>query len=336
MLPTLEWTGDFLRLLDQTLLPTQTVYLACTDEKQVWDAIKRLVVRGAPAIGVSAAYGVYLGIRNTPVNDIRTKLDEVCKYLATSRPTAVNLFWALDRIQKVAAAVDKASLAQRVLEECHAIRDEDIACCRKIGEHGLDLLLKTTNHRPIHILTHCNAGSLATVAYGTALAPVYLGHEKGIGFHVYSDETRPLLQGSRITVFELQQAGIPVTLQCDNMVASLLGEKRIDAIIVGADRIAANGDTANKVGTHGLAIIAKRFNIPFFVAAPMSTVDRKLASGAGIPIEHRKSEEVTHPLGLQIAPEGIEVYNPAFDVTPAELISAIITDKGVLRAPFAF
>jgi len=334
MIHTLEWTGNALRLLDQTLLPTQTVFVDLTDEKQVWDAIKRLVVRGAPAIGVSAAFGAYLGVRGS--DSPRARLAEVCKYLATSRPTAVNLFWALDRVQRVCSDVSDEQIPERVLRECKTMFDEDIATCKKIGEHGFKLLRSLSQTQPIHVMTHCNAGSLATVMYGTALAPVYFGTEQGVKFHVYADETRPLLQGSRITAYELKQAGIPVTVQCDNMAASLMREKRIDAIIVGADRIAANGDAANKIGTYGLAIIAKRFNIPFFVAAPMSTIDATLKSGDEIPIEHRGEDEVTRPQGVRIAPEGIEVYNPAFDVTPNELVSAIITEKGVFRGPYHF
>lgn len=334
MLHTLEWTGDSLRLLDQTKLPTQTTYVELTDEKQVWDAIKRLVVRGAPAIGVAAAFGAYLGIRKSPAP--RQKLREVCDYLATSRPTAVNLFWALERVQRVVRELPDDQISPRVLAECKVMFDEDISTCRMIGENGLKLLQSLSNAQPMNIVTHCNAGSLATVMYGTALAPIYLGNEMGVKFHVFANETRPLLQGSRITAYELQKEGIPVTLQCDNMAASLMREKRIDAVIVGADRIAANGDTANKIGTCGLSIIARQFNVPFIVAAPTSTIDAKLISGDQIPIEHRGEDEVTRPLGLQIAPDGIDVYNPAFDVTPAQFITAIVTEKGIFFGPYSF
>jgi len=334
MFYTLEWTGEALRLLDQTKLPTQTIYVDLVDDKQVWDAIKRLVVRGAPAIGVAAAFGAYLGVRGSA--QPRQCLREVCEYLATSRPTAVNLFWALDRVQRVCGEVPDQEIPSRVLAECKTMFDEDIATCRKIGENGLRLLQSISTQQPMNIVTHCNAGSLATVMYGTALAPIYLGHEQGVKFHVFADETRPLLQGSRITAYELQKEGIPVTLQCDNMVASLMREKRIDAVIVGADRIAANGDTANKIGTCGLAIIARQFNVPFIVAAPTSTIDATLPTGDKIPIEHRGEDEVTRPLGLQIAPQGIDVYNPAFDVTPAQFITAIVTERGVHAAPYLF
>jgi methylthioribose-1-phosphate isomerase len=335
MLYTLEWTGESLRLLDQTKLPTETTYVDLTNEREAWDAIKRLVVRGAPAIGVAAAFGAYLGVRGSQLP--RQRLREVCEYLATSRPTAVNLFWALDRIQRVVADISEDQISDRVLQECRTMFDEDIATCRKIGENGLKLLQSLSNQQPMNIITHCNAGSLATVMYGTALAPIYLGHEQGMKFHVFADETRPLLQGSRITAYELQKEGIPVTLQCDNMAASLMREKRIDAVIVGADRIAANGDTANKIGTCGLAIIARQFNVPFIVAAPTSTIDASLESGDRIPIEHRNSDEVTNPLGkVRIAPEGIEVYNPAFDVTPAQFISAIVTERKIHLAPYQF
>lgn len=335
MLYTLEWTGESLRLLDQTKLPTETTYVDLTNEREAWDAIKRLVVRGAPAIGVAAAFGAYLGVRGS--QSPRQRLREVCEYLATSRPTAVNLFWALDRIQRVVADISEDQISNRVLQECKTMFDEDIATCRKIGENGLKLLQSLSNQQPMNIITHCNAGSLATVMYGTALAPIYLGHEQGMKFHVFADETRPLLQGSRITAYELQKEGIPVTLQCDNMAASLMREKRIDAVIVGADRIAANGDTANKIGTCGLAIIARQFNVPFIVAAPTSTIDASLESGDRIPIEHRNSDEVTNPLGkVRIAPEGIEVYNPAFDVTPAQFISAIVTERKIHLAPYQF
>src|SRR3954454_14614428 len=258
MLRPITWTGTCLRLLDQTMLPAETVYLDITDEKQMYDAIRRLVVRGAPAIGVAAAFGAYLGVRNFTDDNVEiflARLKEVCDYLATSRPTAVNLFWALDRI--------KRTPREKILDECLAMLEEDARCCRAIGEHGVKLLQSIKRREPMNILTHCNAGSLATVRYGTALAPIYLGIEQGMQFHVYADETRPLLQGSRITAYELHQSGVPVTVLCDNMAATLMSDKKIDAIIVGADRIAANGDTANKIGTHGVAILAKHFGVPF-------------------------------------------------------------------------
>jgi methylthioribose-1-phosphate isomerase len=346
---TLSWSGSALRLLDQTRLPGETVYVEITDEKQAWDAIRRLVVRGAPAIGVAGAFGAYLGIArgaDSTVAGLIARLEGVCDYLAGSRPTAVNLFWALDRLRAVArsAAVPNAradDVKRRILDECLAMLEEDKRSCHAIGENGLKVLdelardgERSHGSRPIHLLTHCNAGSLATVAYGTALAPIYVGVERGRAFHVYADETRPLLQGSRITAYELSSAGIPVTVLCDNMAASLMSQKRIDAVIVGADRIAANGDTANKIGTMGVAILARHFGVPFLVAAPISTIDLKCRAGADIPIEQRDASEVTRPFGHQTAPDGVDVYNPAFDVTPADFIHAIITDRGVARAPY--
>jgi len=358
MLQTLSWTGDSLRLLDQTKLPTRTEYLDITDEKQMWDAIKRLVVRGAPAIGVAAAFGAYLGVRDFDgdVHALMLRLSEVCDYLATSRPTAVNLFCALKRIQSVAeegfpVAATPASpclaqasqlqgrttsnIKQRILDECLAMLDEDTAICRAIGKHGAELLRTISSKNSQNILTHCNAGSLATVAYGTALAPIYFGIEQGMRFHVYADETRPLLQGSRLTAYELRQNHVPVTVLCDSMAASLMSAGKIDACIVGTDRVAANGDVANKIGTLGVAIIAKHFSVPFFVAAPTSSIDLSLSTGREIPIEHRDAREVSHGFGSQTAPDQIEVFNPAFDVTPAELVTAIITEHGVVHPPYA-
>jgi methylthioribose-1-phosphate isomerase len=331
MLPTLTWTGSALRLLDQTKLPTRVEFVDIVDEKQMWDAIKRLVVRGAPAIGVSAAFGAFLGVRGCKANR-RSRLSAVCAYLATSRPTAVNLFWALDRIQRVA---QEDITDERLLRECLTMLDEDRACCRAIGEHGFALLKQLAGERDVfHVHTHCNAGSLATVAYGTALAPIYVGQERGAKFHVFADETRPLLQGSRITATELSQAGVDVTVLCDGMAASLMRERRVDAVFVGADRIARNGDAANKIGTFQLAIVAKHFGVPFVVLAPTSTIDASLDSGEKIPIEHRDPAEVVRPYGIATAPEGVAVYNPAFDVTPAELITAIVTDTGCHFPPF--
>ena len=331
MLKPIEWTGSSVRLLDQTQLPRQTVYVEITDEKQMHDAIRRLVVRGAPAIGVAAAFGVYLGVRNATPQELPRRVKEVCDHLATSRPTAVNLFWALERIKKIATS------PQRILDECLAMIEEDHKVCRAIGEHGLKLLENLKSEiSDFTILTHCNAGGLATAGYGTALAPIYLGVERGRKFHVYADETRPLLQGSRITAYELQQNNVPVTLICDSMAAAVLAQKKIDAVIVGADRIAANGDTANKIGTLSVAIAAKHFGVPFFVAAPTSTIDRNTATGADIPIEQRSPDEVSQIAHHPTAPREIDIYNPAFDVTPAALISAIITEKGVVEPPFDF
>jgi methylthioribose-1-phosphate isomerase len=341
MLQTITWTGQAARLLDQTKLPTETVYVDITDEKQMWDAIKRLVIRGAPAIGVAAAFGVYLGVRGWPDNDPAgywKRLDEVCKYLATSRPTAVNLFWAIERIHRAAQSVQTETTSaqivhvskQRIFDEALAMLEEDNRICRSIGEHGVKLLEHlAASHGRINLLTHCNAGGLATVRFGTALAPIYVGAERGLKFHVFADETRPLLQGSRITAFELQQNGIPVTVICDNMAASVMAEGKVSAVIVGTDRVAANGDVANKIGTLAVAILARHYNIPFYVAAPTSSIDLSLATGKQIPIEQRDPAEITQGLGKITAPAGVDVFNPAFDVTPAELVTAIITENGV-------
>ena len=338
MLQTITWTGQSVRLLDQTRLPTETVYVDVTDERQMWDAIRRLVVRGAPAIGVAAAFGVYLGVRNVDGGreQLLARLAEVVEYLGTSRPTAVNLFWALDRMRRVAGeGGDPALIKARLLDEAVLMIEEDNRVCRAIGEHGAKLLAEFGDaHRPIELLTHCNAGGLATVKYGTALAPIYVGAEQGMTFHVWADETRPLLQGSRITAFELKQNGIPVTVICDGMAASVMGQGKVQAVIVGADRIAANGDVANKIGTLGVAILARHYSIPFFVAAPTSTIDRALGSGQQIPIEQRAAIEISNGFGRPTAPPDVEFFNPAFDVTPDDLVSAIITENGVARAPY--
>ena len=361
MLQTLSWTGAALKLLDQTRLPTETLYVECLDERQVWDAIKRLVVRGAPAIGVAAAFGVYLGVREYSPPELLqfyTRLNEVADYLATSRPTAVNLFWALERMRRVARKAGRDThrlesresiemIKSRLLRECEAMIEEDNRVCRAIGRHGLELLKelhasrysaapfpRPAEGRPIEILTHCNAGGLATVQYGTALAPIYVGREQGVDFHVWSDETRPLLQGSRITAFELSANQVPVTVICDSMAASVMAQGKIDAVIVGTDRVAANGDVANKIGTLSVAIAAKHFGIPFLVAAPTSSIDLTIPTGKDIPIEERSPEEITNGLGRRTAPEDVDIYNPAFDVTPAELVTAIITEKGVAKPPY--
>ena len=360
MLQTITWTADAARLLDQTRLPTETVYVDVTDERQMWDAIRRLVVRGAPAIGVAAAFGVYLGVREHPgrsLLDFMTRFNEVCDYLATSRPTAVNLFWAIDRMRRVARdagrdapvgladakAVDLIKI--RLLATAKAMLEEDNAVCRAIGEHGFKLLEELAaagrggdsgadEGGTFNVLTHCNAGGLATVRYGTALAPIYVGAERGARFHVFADETRPLLQGSRITAYELQQNGIPVTVICDSMAATVMKEGKVRAVIVGTDRVAANGDVANKIGTLSVAILAKHFGVPFLVAAPTSSIDLSLPTGDQIPIEQRDGREISEGLGKVTAPPDVDLYNPAFDVTPADLVTAIITEKGVVRPPY--
>jgi methylthioribose-1-phosphate isomerase len=351
MLQTIVWTGHAARLLDQTRLPLETVYVEITDERQMWDAIKRLVIRGAPAIGVAAAFGAYLGVRHDELDslaDFDAHLDQVCTYLATSRPTAVNLSWALDRIKRVSQETRKQGsrsedlmvqkIKQRLLAEALTMLEEDKEVCKKIGEHGLRLLSSLNPEpqtlNPLSVLTHCNAGALATVAYGTALAPIYLAHERNIPIQVFADETRPLLQGSRITAYELREAGVPVTVICDNMAATVMRDGKVQAVIVGTDRVAANGDVANKIGTLNVAILAKHYNLPFYVAAPTSSIDLALASGAQIPIEQRDSSEISNGMGRQTAPDNVNFYNPAFDVTPAELVTAIITEKSVAKPPY--
>lgn len=326
---TIKWIGDangYLQLIDQTKLPQELVLLDCRTPEETWHAIKRLSVRGAPAIGIAAAYGVVLSLRENP-NDQAAALKAV-DYLATSRPTAVNLFWALDRIRDI---IDRdrdrgATLAGDILAEACKIHDEDRECCHRIGQFGAELLSRCDG-----VLTHCNAGGLATSEYGTALAAIYETHKSNPALKVYADETRPLLQGARLTAWELQQSGVDVTVICDSMAAQVMREGRVQAVVVGADRIAANGDAANKIGTYQLAISAKYHGIPFYVAAPLSTFDLELASGDEIPIEQRAAEEVSEAFGLRTAPVGVSIYNPAFDVTPASLITAIITDAGIIE-----
>jgi len=314
---TLRWVGDetgYLVLIDQTRLPTELVEIECRTVEAVWEAIKQLRVRGAPAIGISAAYGVVIGLQSG------RPLEEVTAYLASSRPTAVNLFWALERMKKAAVQ------GHNLLAEARAIHEEDRAMCHAIGRYGAELLGANSG-----VLTHCNAGGLATAEYGTALSVFFTAQDQGKQLHVFVDETRPLLQGARLTAWELAQRGIKATLICDSMAAQVMREGKVQAVIVGADRITANGDTANKIGTYSIAVLAHAHQIPFYVAAPTSTFDLSLASGDLIPIEQRCSTEITHGFGKQTAPEGIDVYNPAFDVTPARLIKAIITERGVIE-----
>jgi methylthioribose-1-phosphate isomerase len=320
-------------LIDQTRLPVELVQVECRDVKSVWEAIKSLRVRGAPAIGIVAAYGLCLGLQDVAGTDEATfyrRLVQVRDELATSRPTAVNLFWALDRIvaraQTLRGKMSPREVLIVLLAEARAIEEEDRAMCRKIGEHGARLLSDGQG-----VLTHCNAGGLATSDYGTALALFFNAHEAGKRVHVYVDETRPLLQGARLTAWELAQRGIETTLICDSMAAQVMREGRVQAVVTGADRIAANGDTANKIGTYSLAVLAAAHSIPFYVAAPSSTFDLSMPSGELIPIEERDPREITHGFGRQTAPDGIGVYNPAFDVTPARLIRAIICERGLIE-----
>jgi methylthioribose-1-phosphate isomerase len=339
---TLRWIGDHnghLVLIDQTRLPVELIDHECRTVESAWEAIKQLRVRGAPAIGIAAAYGVVLGLQpvgwavpTTPVTNeaFLTRLAEVTNYLAQSRPTAVNLFWALDRMQaKGHSLPNSLSLDEKLaalLAEARAIHEEDRALCHAIGRHGAALLKDNSG-----VLTHCNAGGLATAEYGTALSVFFTCQDQGKKLHVFVDETRPLLQGSRLTAWELSQRGIDATLICDNMAGQVMREGKVQAVIVGADRIAANGDTANKIGTYSVALLAAAHHIPFYVAAPSTTFDLTIDSGDQIPIEERAATEITHGFGRQTAPANIHVYNPAFDVTPAHLIQGIITERGVIN-----
>ncbi|MEO2076130.1 MAG: S-methyl-5-thioribose-1-phosphate isomerase [Bacillus sp. (in: firmicutes)] len=334
-LQSVSYDNGILKILDQTKIPSVTEFLEITKIEDAWDAIKQLKVRGAPAIGIAAAYGLVVGIKDAPENsfeDFYTYFMKQADYLATSRPTAVNLFWALKRMDERALKEKEHPIAQiktSLEEEAHTIRNEDEEVCRTIGEHALTLL-----HDGMGVLTHCNAGGIATARYGTALAPLYLAKEKGWNINVFADETRPLLQGARLTAWELMQAGIDVTLITDNMAAMVMQKGWVQAVIVGCDRVAANGDVANKIGTYGVALLAKAHNIPFYVAAPISTIDLDTKTGEEIPIEERDASEITHGFGKRTAPEGVKVFNPAFDVTPHELVTAIITEKGILRGNY--
>lgn len=333
---TIQWKNDKLVLLDQTLLPNEIVYNEYESLESVWEAIRVMQVRGAPAIGVAAAYGVYLGIKDAPETSFDAFWEVMQKgtdYLATSRPTAVNLFWAIDRMKSVAIdhkTLPISHLKERLLEEALEIHHEDEEINKQIGENLLGLLKDGMG-----VLTHCNAGALATTKYGTATSPMYLAKERGWNLKVYADETRPRLQGSTLTAFELYQAGIDVTVITDSMAAVVMSQGKIDAIIVGADRVAANGDVANKIGTLGVSILAKNYKIPFYVAVPTPTIDLETKTGKDIPIEEREKEEVIKGFGAYTAPADVAVYNPAFDVTPSENVTAIVTEKGIVRAPFA-
>jgi len=329
---TLSWEGDALLLLDQRVLPTVESNCRCADATGVADAIRTMVVRGAPAIGVAAAFGLVLAVQGAKKRkrSWRNAFEEAAAELAGTRPTAVNLFWAIGRMRAAGASLpdDPDAAAAALEKEARAIFDEDVAANRAMGAHGAKLL-------PAHasVLTHCNAGALATAGYGTALGVVRAAVSAGKKVHVYVDETRPFLQGARLTAWELMKDGIPCTLITDGMAASLLGAGKIDAAIVGADRVAGNGDVANKIGTYGAAVLCRVHKVPFYVAAPLSTIDPAVRTGKGIPIEERDPSEVTHLMGKRVAPHGVPVYNPAFDVTPARYVSAIVTEKGVLTPP---
>ncbi len=336
MIKTVEWTDAGVRFIDQTRLPTEERYVTCSTYDEVAHAIKTMIVRGAPAIGVAAAMGIALGARDAEgdhVSEFRRRFDEICETMAETRPTAVNLFWAIRRMQQKFESLSEqpvARIKQELIAEAQRIYVEDLAVNEAMGRHGATLLPASGN-----VLTHCNAGALATAGgYGTALGVIRAAVEAGKKIAVYADETRPFLQGSRLTAWELMKDSIPTTVISDNMAGSMMRQGKIQAVVVGADRIAANGDVANKIGTYSVAVLAKENNVPFYVAAPWSTIDLETPSGDQIPIEQRSSREVTHVGATQIAPDGVRVENPAFDVTPARYVGAIITERGIARAPY--
>jgi methylthioribose-1-phosphate isomerase len=335
MIQTLEWTDKGVRFIDQTKLPTEEVYVTCTTHEQVANVIRNMVVRGAPAIGVAAAMGIALGVNSSKaetVGELKRDLDQICNNMRQTRPTAVNLFWAIGRMQEKFERLrirPVAQIKQVLVEEAKRMHAEDVAANQAMGQHGATLMPSEGG-----VLTHCNAGALATAGYGTALGVIRAAVEQGKKIHVYADETRPFLQGSRLTAWELMKDGIPTTVISDNMAGAMMRQGKIGAIVVGADRIAANGDVANKIGTYSVAVLAKENGVPFYVAAPISTVDLACANGDLIPIEQRNAKEVTHIAGKQMVPDGVSVENPAFDVTPAKYVSAIITERGIAREPY--
>jgi methylthioribose-1-phosphate isomerase len=335
MIQTLEWTDRGVRFIDQTKLPTEEIYVTCKTYQEVADAIRNMVVRGAPAIGVAAAMGIALGVKNSKAEstgELKQEFDQICEVIGKTRPTAVNLFWAIRRMQgkfETLRVRPVEQIKQALIEEAQRMHAEDIAINQAMGRHGAALMPATGG-----VLTHCNAGALATAGYGTALGVIRAAVEQGKKIHVYADETRPFLQGSRLTAWELVKDGIPTTVISDNMSGAMMRQGKIGAVIVGADRIAANGDVANKIGTYTVAVLAKEHGIPFYVAAPISTVDLETPDGSKIPIEQRNPAEVTHIAGKAITPAGVMIENPAFDVTPAKLVTAIVTERGIARAPY--
>src|SRR5215467_11080293 len=336
MIQTLEWTDRGVRFIDQTKLPVEEVYVTATTHNEVADIIRNMVVRGAPAIGVAAGMGIALGVKNSKAEsgaDLKKDFDQICETIRQTRPTAVNLFWAIRRMQEKFETLrirPVPQIKQALIEEAQRMHAEDIAANQAMGRHGATLMPSSGG-----VLTHCNAGALATCGYGTALGVIRAAIDSGKKLHVFADETRPFLQGSRLTAWELMKDGIQTTVIADNMAGAMMRQGKIKAVIVGADRIAANGDVANKIGTYSVAVLAKEHSIPFYVAAPWSTVDMNMPSGEGIPIEQRSPREVTHHAGRQVAPEGVLVENPAFDVTPSKYIAAIVTERGIARPPFA-
>ena len=338
MIETLQWTDRGVVFIDQTKLPTEETYVTCTTHQQVADVIRNMVVRGAPAIGVAAAMGIALGVKNSKaenVADLKKDFDQICEAIRQTRPTAVNLFWAIRRMQQKFERLiggqecPPHTIKQSLIEEAQRMHAEDIAANQAMGRHGATLMPASGG-----VLTHCNAGALATAGYGTALGVIRAAVEQGKKIHVYADETRPFLQGSRLTAWELMKDGIPTTVISDNMAGAMMKQGKIGAIVVGADRIAANGDVANKIGTYSVAVLAKEHGITFYVAAPLSTVDLQTPDGSKIPIEQRNEKEVTHIGGKQMTPDGVQVENPAFDVTPATYVAAIVTERGIARAPY--
>ncbi|MFY9912367.1 MAG: S-methyl-5-thioribose-1-phosphate isomerase [Candidatus Sulfotelmatobacter sp.] len=335
MIQTLEWTDQGVRFIDQTKLPTEETYVTCKTYEQVADAIRTMIVRGAPAIGVAAAMGIALGVRDSKaetVAELKQDLNRICDVIGETRPTAVNLFWAIQRMQERFERLRIRPITQirhELVEEARRMHAEDIAANQAMGNHGATLLPSSGG-----VLTHCNAGALATAGYGTALGVIRAAVEKGKKIHVYADETRPFLQGARLTAWELMKDGIPTTVISDNMAGAMMRQGKIGAIVVGADRIATNGDVANKIGTYTVAVLAKENGIPFYVAAPISTIDMACPDGSKIPIEQRNPREVSHIAGKQMVPDGVSIENPAFDVTPAKYVSAIITERGIARAPY--
>src|ERR1700683_4428388 len=335
MIQTLEWTNQGVRFIDQTKLPTEEVYVTCTTHQQVAEVIRDMVVRGAPAIGVAAAMGIALGVSNSKAEstaDLKRELDQICDLMGKTRPTAVNLFWAIRRMQEKFERIrirPIPQLKQGLIEEAQRMHAEDIAANQAMGRHGAILMPSEGG-----VLTHCNAGALATAGYGTALGVIRAAVAQGKKIHVYADETRPFLQGSRLTAWELMKDGIPTTVISDNMAGAMMRQGKIGAILWGAARVGANGDVANKIGTYTVAVLAKENGIPFYVAAPISTIDFACPDGSKIPIEQRNAREVTHIAGKQMTPDGVSIENPAFDVTPAKYVTAIITERGIARAPY--
>jgi methylthioribose-1-phosphate isomerase len=338
MLPTIEWNADGVVMIDQRKLPASEIYVTCKTANEVAKAIKTMVIRGAPAIGVAAAMGIALGMRRSTATGTKrftTEFQRICDLMAATRPTAVNLFWAIERMKRTfaAAALGGASvdeIKQRLETEALAIHDEDVQSCRTLGEHGASLVPETAR-----ILTHCNAGALATAGFGTALGVIRAAAGQGKSVTVLADETRPFLQGARLTAWELIKDGIETTVITDNMAASMMRLGEIDLVVVGADRIAANGDVANKIGTYGVAVLAREHGLPFYVAAPLSTIDLDTPDGSTIPIEERNDREVTHVGASRVTPEGAKIRNPAFDVTPAKFVTAIVTERGIARPPYS-